>query len=539
MGKLFIALSSFVLAVSAFAAGPKGKAPEVSGTNTDLAGLLNEYVGSGKYVKKSKIYFSDFAKSEMSDYLHAGTNRIEMTTWYDESFEDNGGALLMGDYDGTFNRINSGYATINGKLTHFDTSVPEATSTSDLFNADNMAHKRVDKNTTVNEFYDVLSGLATEVAKGDQVWTCDGTVYSHAISADLDIDSSGNYTDLTMKRFQYFAAPMLLQNVLVDQKEQSSKWLTFSSLKVEEKIGYLSIRIYISASDSGKVTSEVEGDECMLSEAQVYKGHNDVYFAKVDGENAEIGWQTVTDTENNDAELTFVAKAGQSLSMRRGLRDLTFFETADTEHAFAKYGKHVICVNKSNHIYFREPTYGGLLNGKAIEVNDIKTGGTNKAEFEFDLKENDVLELFEGATALHYVHWDDGQKKAIDDGTELSATRYQNVKLYYTTDGVYVDRYLDISFTVVYDVTAAGGGGIFMIHMDGSWDKANLDYRMYWTDGNVWRIDLRLKVGSSYTYKLVRAKWETGDVWSWEGGDNRTLNVTLETPSMNPLSWQE
>ena len=416
MGKLFIALSSFVLAVSAFVAGPKGKAPEVSGTNSDLAGLLNEYVGSGKYVKKSKIYFSDAAKLEMSDYLHAGTNRIEMTTWYDES---DGGALLMGNYDGTFSTINSGYNTVGGNMHHFYTTAPNTTDPADLFT--NIHDDGWNSNDTVNEFYDVLSGLATEVAKGDQEWTYVDGIYTHAVSADLSIDSSGNYTDLTMKRFQYFAAPMLLQTVSVKDKE-SSKWLTFSSLKVEQKIGYLSIRIYISAGDSGKVTSEVEGEECMLSEAQVYKGHDDVFFVKVNGQNADIGRQNLTG--NNYAEFTYVGQPNETVSIRHSLYNVPFKTKDSTTLTLDSYGKYTFYIEKEAHqISWHTPEYGALINGKAAEVNSV-SNEDNKAVFMLKLEQNDTLQLFEGNTQLKF--YATGEKATYTAANRLVLKAYLN-----------------------------------------------------------------------------------------------------------------
>ena len=283
MGKLFIALSSFVLAVSAFAAAPKAQAPEAGTTHNDLATMMEGFINADKqYTKKSRIYFNSDALEVAKNYLHASNVAVDRTTYYDEDYND-GGALLMGDYNGGFT-INSGYATnSSGKLDHYrGTSVGDPDGK--LFSERNVDYT---VNSTCNEYFDVLGGLIAQIRDGSASdWTYADGVYTHKTPATITLDAHGNYNDILLKKFQYFGAPMLLQSA----GASASNFLTFSSIKVENKTDYLSIKLMLSSGNQGLTTTPVEGDEVMLSEARVYKGLSFFapYHATINGKFVEV-----------------------------------------------------------------------------------------------------------------------------------------------------------------------------------------------------------------------------------------------------------
>lgn len=70
--------------------------------------LVEEYYFKGEYTKKSNIYLNADTEQEVKKYFHGDVAK-DRTTYYKENF------LLMGDIDGGFDEINSGYRT-SGKI---------------------------------------------------------------------------------------------------------------------------------------------------------------------------------------------------------------------------------------------------------------------------------------------------------------------------------------------------------------------------------------------------------------------------------------
>ena len=175
-------------------------------TNQTVYDLLMEYVGEGKqYTKLTTLKYSE----DVSNY-HAGVNARQRRTYYDETRN----ALLMGNYDGTFASINSGYALVESDMWHYSHNDVANISTSNLFAVEKMDHNYTVQATSPNKFFDTLSDLA-EAAKSETTlerWSSDAGVYTYNPKAPATIYDSSNYTNGLLKVFQYFAAPMLLLN---------------------------------------------------------------------------------------------------------------------------------------------------------------------------------------------------------------------------------------------------------------------------------------------------------------------------------------
>ncbi|MCR5348896.1 MAG: hypothetical protein K6E59_04735, partial [Bacilli bacterium] len=227
----------------------------------DLSSLLTSYIDSNTYTKKTAIYLNETALATYGAHFHAGAvNRTRMTTYYDET---SGGALLMGDYDGTFSHINSGYysgTTYANDGYHYVYN-GDGSSTADLF-----SNRRNEQNwhpgTTIKAQYENLSSLATYVAAHSGDWSEADGVYTHQI-----VNLSEEDYDQTLHHFQYFAAPMLLDQTL------ESHFLSPTRIVVQAAPEYLSIRLYTASTDSGKMSlpASSEGDY-LLSEARVHAG---------------------------------------------------------------------------------------------------------------------------------------------------------------------------------------------------------------------------------------------------------------------------
>jgi|GEM_PF-1961681 len=216
------------------------------------------------YTKLTTMFLTPEAQGE-TQYFHGGANTLQRATYYnaDES------ALLMGNYDGTFGGvgeatgINSGYRNNdeNG-VTHF-VYKDDAPTEANLFEADNRTDGWKAAGQRLGTYYRTLTQLSQSV---DQTswWKGEGAnSWGYSINNLQIVD--GEYSDPLLKDFQYFAAPMMLQN----------KYFTWTSIRVAEASNYLSIRLYARSTDAGKSTL-VGTTEALISEAKVYKG---IHFA--------------------------------------------------------------------------------------------------------------------------------------------------------------------------------------------------------------------------------------------------------------------
>lgn len=153
----------------------------------NLKTLLTNQNQNG-YTKKTIL--SDEICSHI-DYFHAGCNTPKRATYY--NVDEN--ALLMGEYDGGFTHINSGYKNLPDEedgIQHFTYLGSEDYFTNIKEDWSYLGQK-------VGTYYPTLSSLASLINQ-DEDWS-----YSDETFTYIKEDSS------LLKDFQFFAAPMLLE----------------------------------------------------------------------------------------------------------------------------------------------------------------------------------------------------------------------------------------------------------------------------------------------------------------------------------------
>ena len=256
MKKIITFSAALILGVCAFAGVTNNikMAKADPGINADdLKGLLNDYIDNeGQYTKKTTLFLTDAAKNETS-YFHAGANALQRATYYD----DDNGILLMGDYEGTFSKINSGYMNVAGGVQHFTYKGFASPNEEDLFT--NITDNGwTASGQSVGEYYPTLTYLKTLINGAE--WSYDGDydafVYYPAITM-----TDGNYDDNILRSFQYFVAPMMLQG----------SYFSWSSIRVTKASSFLSLRLLASSTDEEK--SRIKGStEVLVAEARIYKG---------------------------------------------------------------------------------------------------------------------------------------------------------------------------------------------------------------------------------------------------------------------------
>ena len=213
-----------------------------------MANLLRSYNDEG-YTKKTSFQFVESILND-THYFHAGANNRNRATYYHQDEE----MLLMGDYEGTFSTINSGYRNIENGIQHFK-NVADTVTKKNIFT--DIQDDWTYEGQSVGGYYPTLSSLADSLDKSE--WILDNGIYSYSVK-DLEI-IDGDYNSLALKNFQYFAAPMLLQ----------SEEFNWSTIRIKEESEYLSIKLYVDKGE-GQVSIVEEGDEEIISEAKIYKG---------------------------------------------------------------------------------------------------------------------------------------------------------------------------------------------------------------------------------------------------------------------------
>lgn len=215
--------------------------------------LVNSYVSeqNGKYTKKTHIHLNEDALSELKEYFHCGQNAPKRRTYYDETTD----ALLMGDYDGGFTSINSGYVKNGDDMEHYSYTDFETPDVDTLFSAKKVNY--VVKNTSPNEFFINLSDIANESA--GHTWTKEDNVYTYKLDS-LAKDNDFHYLDTMLHDTLYFAAPMLL--------ESENAYLSPSKITISEVDSKLVIGLYVSKGDYSKL----DNNEGLLSSAVIEKG---------------------------------------------------------------------------------------------------------------------------------------------------------------------------------------------------------------------------------------------------------------------------
>ena len=194
--------------------------------NEIITSLLKKYYNGGIYQKDTIINLSEEAKDEASVYFHAQCNELERTTYY------NGNELYMTNASKT---VNSGYGTdANGNMTHFyydknDNKVIDYTV-------------KIANKGGMEEYYNTLFDLS-ELDYSDWVYKNGIFEYSPKVPSN---------TNEWILIFRDITAPCFL-NV---NDETSQNYLSFEKVTIEESNGSLILKLYVSSTDSGKLTSE-------------------------------------------------------------------------------------------------------------------------------------------------------------------------------------------------------------------------------------------------------------------------------------------
>ena len=275
MKKLWAISISAALLVGALAFAPKAqqvRATDYTEAKAALTSLLTSPISEDHtYTKKTEIVRVSDAVHDIRDYLHAKSLQLKRATYYDE---DDDAMLLMGDYDGGFASINSGYKTIDGKGHHFSYKGAAAPSTSDIFT--NIKDDGVWlPHDTVNSYFTNLTNIAAwcgEHYNENWVWNNNGNsdplddVFIYTIPSGVSGDSESVELDETFIEFQQFAAPLLLNNI--------GAYLTPTRVVIQNAAHFLSIRLFTSSTDSGKLTVQgvTDAGDMLLAEARIFKG---------------------------------------------------------------------------------------------------------------------------------------------------------------------------------------------------------------------------------------------------------------------------
>ena len=98
---ILLVLSLFTINVNTI------KASSISATD-----IVTKYYNGGVYTKKTQMYLTEETVLQFKEHFHVNATS-DRTTYY------NGDYLLMGDFDGGFDIVNSGYMTEEGKMYHF------------------------------------------------------------------------------------------------------------------------------------------------------------------------------------------------------------------------------------------------------------------------------------------------------------------------------------------------------------------------------------------------------------------------------------
>ena len=250
MKRILLLGAALALGVGAFSMAPKQEKVKAVTVN-DMTTVMQKYIATGgSYTKKSRIFVKKDVEGYDAKIFHAGHDVLERTTYYKT------GVLLMANLDGTFGPINSGYANSGENMIHFHSE----DGVGALVNEDARTVDYTVPGKQMSDYFFVLEDLVTNFDATEWIYEDEQSQFKHEIDT-LAVDENGDYVDGVLKQYQYFAAPMLLQ-------DGAEHYLSPSSIIVKEEGGALNIRIYASSSDSGKLTRE----DNLLAESRVYAG---------------------------------------------------------------------------------------------------------------------------------------------------------------------------------------------------------------------------------------------------------------------------
>ena len=239
--------------------------------DTSAQTLVDGYFNNGIYTKKTQMFLTEETIQQFKDHFHvnATSNR---TTYY------SGDYLLMGDYDGGFDEVNSGYMNDGNNMAHFEYSGNINTPISNKYISV--------KGTSIQEYYVLLDDMMVS-GYFDKFIYSGNNKYTYTVSYSESIDGK-------LHDFLWFSAPGLEESIFGNGNTPNYFSQEGIKLVLEEKSheyygSYLSIRIILDILDAGKVRTPEEiaewefdedlgcfalpeGEELVLSEARVYKG---------------------------------------------------------------------------------------------------------------------------------------------------------------------------------------------------------------------------------------------------------------------------
>lgn len=293
--------------------------------DNDLNNKVKAYYGTGDYTKKTEIHLTQEAWSQFKGIIHSKAT-LNRTTYYGKDH------ILMGDFDGGFNEINSGYMNNkNGNMDHFEFS-------GDKSNPYINQSKSV-SDTTIEEYYVALDDMVD--ADFFNGWELVGTSYQYKISNKAAADINP-----LVKDFLWFTAPGISDEVFSSSNglgnyiSQEGLTLIMEEDSHPDYGSYLSLRVVLDILDVGKVRTPEQiqqwkdenngvlvvpdDEELTLAEARVYKGH-------------------ACFNENGDVNDLYVDKALESVVTKYTTNDqnqkLTDSLALDTESIVELFGK--------------------------------------------------------------------------------------------------------------------------------------------------------------------------------------------------------
>ena len=235
----------------------------------DVKTLINNHIGSGKFVKETSINIDTSNTDVINDFailFHSKVSDLKRITYYD------GNELWMTNKDRT---INSGYGTDeNGNMTHFTKNLLTGENTVDYTvlkgqekwvdpEVDGMEGYYVTPNDFLTDNY--FSGWIEE--NGTYVYNLDGYSNNKFLSDFINV-----------------VAPLFLLERLEELDLQN--YFKFSQLVVKEESNQLKLQVLINENDvEGKLLSTAGN---VLAEAVIYEGELDLTIKELSFSSSKI-----------------------------------------------------------------------------------------------------------------------------------------------------------------------------------------------------------------------------------------------------------
>lgn len=233
----------------------------------ELTSKVRTYYNSGLYQNKSNINLSINTINELQKYFNLeNIPTLDRTTYFD------GNSMIMGDIDGTFKNINSGFGTATeenidkviedvkhsvciGDMTHYKLNQDGNTVTYDYtipYSSSFVDYEYEGKG--MEAYYVTLQNMS----KGyffKEDWTYDEKIgYYHNV-----INKSA---DKFLKDFLEITAPLLLIKSICED----TNYFTIDKLVIKEDDGFLRLQILLDQTNSGFTVDNTN----ILSEARIY-----------------------------------------------------------------------------------------------------------------------------------------------------------------------------------------------------------------------------------------------------------------------------